>query len=82
MHTPENLIKIKNTISQTGLSRTERMKNMEDSFRIKAPEIIKGKSVLLIDDILTTGATLETCAKELITAGVKQIKGFTLSYTQ
>ena len=82
MHMPENLIKIKNTISQTGLSRIERMKNLENSFIIKNPKIVKEKTVLLIDDIVTTGATLETCAKELINAGVKKVKGFTLSYTK
>ncbi|MDP2951525.1 MAG: phosphoribosyltransferase family protein [bacterium] len=60
-----NLLKIKETSSQTKLSRSERKQNVEGAFQLKNPLAIKGKRVFLVDDVLTTGATLEEAAKTL-----------------
>ena len=76
-----SLIKKKSTPSQISLSKPERIKNLEGSFEIVSFQKIQGKSVLLVDDIMTTGATLDTCASELMKAGAKEIYGFTLART-
>ena len=62
------LQRVKNTASQTQKSREERIENMQEAFNVAQPEKIQGKHLLLIDDVLTTGATLEACANALKTA--------------
>jgi ComF family protein len=61
------------TETQTRKGRIERWKNMEGKFVIKDPDSIAGKHVLLVDDVITTGATLEACGAELIKAGNVQL---------
>ncbi len=67
-----NLLKIKETSSQTKLSRSERKQNVKDVFQLKNPLALKGKRVFLVDDVLTTGATLEEAAKALKRLGHAQ----------
>lgn len=52
--------------SQTHKNRLERWENVMSVFSIQNPELVRGKNVLLVDDVLTTGATLESCATELL----------------
>jgi ComF family protein len=59
--------RIKKTETQTHKSRIQRWKNMESTFNIRKPEKIYGKHVLLVDDVVTTGASLEACAQVLLT---------------
>ncbi len=61
-----NLIRTMNTESQTKKSRTSRYENMKDVFAVKIPEKLVGKHILLVDDIITTGATLEACCNVLL----------------
>lgn len=56
------IIRTRFTESQTKKTREERLLNMKDAFRVNKAETITGKHLLLIDDVLTTGATLEACA--------------------
>lgn len=63
---PQALTRIRNTESQTQKSREERISNMEDAFAVPNATILEGKHILLIDDVLTTGATLEACALALL----------------
>jgi ComF family protein len=56
------LRKVKMTVSQTKVSRTERLGNTKDVFELTQPHFLKGKNVLIVDDVMTTGATLESCA--------------------
>jgi len=58
--------RIKKTETQTHKSRIERWKNMESTFEICNPFKISGKHILLIDDVVTTGASLEACARVLL----------------
>lgn len=60
------IIRPQHTESQTKKGRIERWKNMEGKFVLNNPESIKNKHVLLVDDIVTTGATLEACGNELL----------------
>ena len=59
------LIRAVNTATQTKKSAEERYKNVKDIFEVRFPEELEGKHVLLVDDVLTTGATLESCAHQL-----------------
>ena len=56
----------------------ERKRNVEDAF-VASREIVEGKSVLVVDDITTTGATLNACAQALHGAGARSVYGLTLA---
>ena len=59
------LVRAVNTATQTKKSSEERFKNVKDIFEVRFADELKGKHVLLVDDVLTTGATLESCAHQL-----------------
>ncbi len=65
------------TRSQVGLSLEERRNNVADVFR--ASPVVKNKNILIVDDIATSGSTLESCANALKQAGAKDIFGLTLA---
>ncbi|MEA3489787.1 MAG: ComF family protein [Candidatus Omnitrophota bacterium] len=75
------LVKTKNTVPQMGLPRKRRVKNLKNSFAVVDRLNLLGRSVMLVDDIMTTGATLDTCAQELTRSGVTALYGFTLART-
>lgn len=68
--------------SQTQLSTTERMTNVENSFRIRNDKDLEGKHILIIDDIVTTGATASACDKELEKAGAEKISVMSIGCTK
>jgi len=75
------LIKIKETEHQVNIKdRRDRLKNLSDSFSVKNPEIIKNKNIILIDDVLTTGATLTEAKKILKSFGAKKVIAFTVAH--
>jgi ComF family protein len=63
----------KYTQSQTKMNLTERQQNIDAAFRVKNGEKIKGKNVLLIDDVITTGATISECGKVLLNSAASKI---------
>ena len=71
--------KMKDTVSQTNLGRTDRMKNVENVFELIRPELVRGKHVLLVDDVLTTGSTLCSLANTIMQAGDVRFSILTLS---
>ena len=75
------LIKKKITPFQINLSKKEREKNILKAFSVEKPEEINGKNILILDDVFTTGATVEECAKELIKSRAKNIFVLTLART-
>lgn len=64
---------------QVELPRKDRIRNVQGIFKIKRPKFFLGQHVLLIDDVFTTGATLNECSKVLLEAGAKEIWVFTLT---
>lgn len=67
------------TLTQTGLDKKERASNIKGAFVVAHPARLKEKNVILVDDVLTTGATVNECAKTLIKAGAKQVAVITLA---
>ena len=70
---PDVLMKIKHTKSQTGLSKKQRQENLKGSIAVVKKEVIKGKKVILVDDVMTTGSTVDLCAATLKKAGAKEV---------
>lgn len=67
------------TTSQTNKSRMQRQDNVKNVFKVKKADLIKGKHILLVDDVVTTGATIESCGNELLKNGASQISVFSLA---
>jgi ComF family protein len=75
-----NLIRIRHTHSQALLKgRKERQENVKNAFQVVNPSVLQDKQVILVDDVMTTGATVNECAKTLKQAGVKSVLVLALS---
>jgi ComF family protein len=71
--------RIRYTPQQTGLSREQRLRNIKGAFLVRQDADFKDKTVMLVDDVMTTGATLHECAKAVKSAGAKKVFAFTLA---
>jgi len=76
---PRTLIRLRATNSQAGLTSRQRRLNVRGAFRVPDPSAVSGKHVLIVDDILTTGATARAAARALITAGAETVWVATLA---
>ncbi|MFH0814627.1 MAG: phosphoribosyltransferase family protein [Candidatus Falkowbacteria bacterium] len=70
----------KATKKQFGLSREARQKNIQGAFTIVKPELVKGRKIIIIDDVLTTGATLSELAKILKKCGAIKVVGAAIAH--
>jgi ComF family protein len=75
----QHLKRSKKTTAQIKKSKSERLKGMEDAFYATNTTDIRNKHLLLVDDVITTGATLEACGLALLTAGVKELSVATIA---
>lgn len=69
----EDLVRVENNESQTKKSRIGRIENIENAFALNNPEKFTGKNVLLVDDVVTTGATIEACGNLLQKANTSKL---------
>jgi len=67
------LVRVRDTSSQTGLTRPQRRQNLRGAFAAPKPQGIQDRSILLVDDVVTTGATVAECARTLLGAGAKEV---------
>ncbi len=68
------------TDSQTNKNRMDRWKNVGGVFSLQKPEVLQAKKILLIDDVITTGASLEACGEVICQAGIKALYIATLAF--
>jgi ComF family protein len=76
---PFLLARTRPTVPQTQLNENERRANVRGAFAVVAPERLQGKRVLLVDDVYTSGATVEECTKALYHSGAEEVDVFTLA---
>ena len=76
---PDALTRVRATRTQARLGPAERRRNMAGAFRVNHPEALAGRSVLIVDDVLTTGATLESALRALAAAGA-DARGLVLAW--
>ena len=69
----KHLIRTIKTSTQTRKSRLQRWRNVENIFKVYDEEAVRDKSVLLVDDVITTGSTIESCVEALLSAGCKSV---------
>ncbi|MGA2603642.1 MAG: ComF family protein [Verrucomicrobiia bacterium] len=65
--------RIKDTGTQTKLGAEARMKNLRDAFAVRDEKALKGKRLVILDDVFTTGATMDSCAKTMKSAGAREV---------
>ena len=73
-YAPHVLVRVKNTKTQQGLERSERLKNVKDSMLVKYPEQVRGRTCIVVDDVTTTGATFAEAKRALKAAGAKEVR--------
>ena len=76
-----SLVRVRQSTPQTALPRRARLKNLRQTFAVAKPERISGRRVLLVDDVFTTGTTVNECAKALRKAGSAEVYVVTLART-
>lgn len=70
------------TESQTRKSYMERRENVKDAFKLKNGKHVRGKHILIVDDVVTTGSTVLSCAQELLKGGAKTFSVLSIGYTK
>jgi ComF family protein len=73
------LRKVRNAPPQTSLERAGRLTSVRGAYRAVRPERVRGRTLMLVDDVYTTGATLRECAAELAAAGAKEVRAITVA---
>jgi ComF family protein len=74
-----SVVRHKRTKPQVQFSGSARHRNVKDAFSVKRPINIKGKRIILIDDVMTTGSTLSECAKALLSSGALSVDFLTIA---
>ncbi|MFH1574947.1 MAG: phosphoribosyltransferase family protein, partial [Acidobacteriota bacterium] len=80
-HSEAALARTKRTTAQVGLSTGERMRNLRGAFRCPRPDLVRGRRILLVDDVITTGATVSIAAGALLAEGAVRVSVLTLART-
>ena len=82
MHESNVILRLKHTQTQTHLTKQERKQNLLNAFVVADKEKIKGKNLLVVDDVITTGATFDEIARVLKLKGAKSVYGLTFCHTK
>ena len=80
---PQGLIRLRDTAAQSGLSRQDRLHNLDHAFLVNPAyvQMLRDAKVVLVDDVTTTGTTLLACTQALQLAGVRQVDAVVLART-
>lgn len=79
---PSTLIRYQKRMSQTSLSRYKRWSNTDETYQIQNLDLIYNKDVVLVDDVITTGATIESCVIELLKANPKSVSVISIALAE
>lgn len=74
-----SLVRVRETPPQTQQNRSERSRNLRRAFAVRRPARVASRRILLIDDVMTTGATADECARTLLAAGARRVDVLTLA---
>ena len=77
--TPRLLVKTRATPPQAGLGKSQRRRNIRGSFDVRRPAAVRSRRILLVDDVYTTGATADECARVLLSCGAERVDVLTLA---
>ena len=77
---PQLLVKIKHTPHQADLPRAARLKNIVGAYAVRDPDLCRGLTVYIVDDVITTGATLCEARRALLEAGAGSVSGFAIAH--
>jgi ComF family protein len=78
---PQVLVRQRATDSQVGLTREQRLENLRGAFHVERPALIRGRKVIVVDDVMTTGTTVSECARVLKHAGAERVWAATVART-
>jgi ComF family protein len=78
MYEPDALWKTRETRSQVGLSISQRSENVQDAYQAD-PKVVKHKSILIMDDVATTGSTISACTAALLSSGAQEVYVLTIA---
>jgi len=76
---PHALRRIRHTAPQVELSDSARQRNVRGAFSVRDPKHIRDRRILLVDDVMTTGATVDVCSRELLDSGASSVEVLTLA---
>jgi ComF family protein len=76
------LLRATKTETQTRKTKLKRWQNVSEVFQVKEPELIRNQDILLVDDVITTGATIEACSQVLIEEGCSSISIASIAYAE
>lgn len=85
LHIPVNttqLLRNRYTVTQTRRTRFSRFENMKSVFIVAEPEVLAGKHILLVDDVITTGSTLESCSEVLLNCRISKLSICAIAYAE
>jgi ComF family protein len=80
-YAPFIIKRLRNTQPQSGLSLKKRERNLKKAFNVCSKESIQDSVIILVDDVVTTGATVRSCSDEIINSGAKEVRVLTLART-
>ena len=78
VYEPAALCKTRDTRSQVGLNLAQRSENVQDAYQAEA-KVVRNTSVLIMDDVATTGSTISACTTALLSAGAREVYGLTIA---
>lgn len=81
LYTPFAIKRFRHTTPQAGLSLKQREKNLKKAFSTSNKKIIENKIMILVDDVVTTGATVRSCSQEILNSGAKEVRVLSLART-
>jgi ComF family protein len=73
------LKRVRYTTTQTKLDRNERMENLRGAFHVRHNDAVKNRHLVLVDDVFTTGSTVEECSRVLLRAGAASVRVVTVA---